>query len=286
MRRSLRGRWPPSIPARGRRRRPSGMRRYVPALDWLPRLRPRGPPLRRDRRRDDLGASRARDDRLRRARRPAAAGRASTPCSSSLAAYAIFGTSRHVVAAGTSAAAVLLASTVIALHPASSPDYLVDAATMVLFCGGLFLLAGALPARVRRAVPLEAGDRGLRLRARDLRHGQAAAEALRDRGRRREHDPPARPRDRRISTTRTGSRSSIGPPRSRSCSPASAGSRGSREGSSCSCSGSPSAPASTSRATASTSSGSCRPGCRRSRSRTRPPATSPRSSRAQPGCCS
>src|SRR5271163_1317739 len=50
-----------------------------------------------------------------------------------LAAYAIFGTSRHVVVAGTSAAAVLLASTVTALQPASSSAYLVDAAAMVLF---------------------------------------------------------------------------------------------------------------------------------------------------------
>ena len=59
-----------------------------------------------------------------------------------LAAYAIFGTSRHVVAAGTSASAVLLASTVIALHPQGSTAYAVDAATMILFCGGLFLVAG------------------------------------------------------------------------------------------------------------------------------------------------
>ena len=59
-----------------------------------------------------------------------------------LAAYAIFGTSRHVVVAGTSAAAVLLASTVIALHPAGSGGYLTDAAALVLFCGGLFVLAG------------------------------------------------------------------------------------------------------------------------------------------------
>jgi sulfate permease, SulP family len=61
-----------------------------------------------------------------------------------LAAYAIFGTSRHVVVAGTSAAAVLLASTVIAVAPATSAEYAIDAAAMVLFCGGLFLLAGVI----------------------------------------------------------------------------------------------------------------------------------------------
>jgi high affinity sulfate transporter 1 len=58
-----------------------------------------------------------------------------------LPAYAIFGTSRHMVAAGTSAAAVLLASTVGALAVGKS-DYLAHAAVLVLFVGGLFLLAG------------------------------------------------------------------------------------------------------------------------------------------------
>lgn len=39
---------------------------------------------------------------------------------------------------------MLLASTVIALHPGGSDAYLVDAAAIVLFCGGLFVLAGLL----------------------------------------------------------------------------------------------------------------------------------------------
>jgi high affinity sulfate transporter 1 len=60
-----------------------------------------------------------------------------------LAAYAIFGTSRHVVAGATSAAAVLLASSVGALAHGAS-DYVAHAAILVLLCGGLFLLAGAL----------------------------------------------------------------------------------------------------------------------------------------------
>ncbi len=58
------------------------------------------------------------------------------------AAYALLGTSRHVVAAGTSAAAVLLASTVVALHPAGSSGYLTDASALVLATGVLFVLAG------------------------------------------------------------------------------------------------------------------------------------------------
>jgi high affinity sulfate transporter 1 len=58
-----------------------------------------------------------------------------------LAAYAIFGTSRHLVVAGTSASAVLLASTVGTLA-LNHDDYLANAAALVLFVGGLFLLAG------------------------------------------------------------------------------------------------------------------------------------------------
>src|SRR5271163_1211673 len=62
----------------------------------------------------------------------------------SLAAYAIFGTSRHLVAAGTSASAVLLASGVGALGPADPGHYAVLASGMVLICGLLFLAAGLL----------------------------------------------------------------------------------------------------------------------------------------------
>ncbi len=120
---------------------PSGLRRYVPAADWLPRYQLG------DLRYDAIAGATIWG--LLVPEMIAYAGLAGLPPQAglytllvTLAAYAIFGTSRHVVAAGTSAAAVLLASTVIALHPATSPDYLVDAAAMVLFCGGLFLLAG------------------------------------------------------------------------------------------------------------------------------------------------
>ena len=69
--------------------------------------------------------------------------RASTRCSSTLAAYAIFGTSRHVVVAGTSASAVLLASTVVG-STRRHDRVCGHAAALVLFCGGLFLLAGLI----------------------------------------------------------------------------------------------------------------------------------------------
>ena len=62
----------------------------------------------------------------------------------SLAAYAVFGTSRHVVAAGTSASAVLLASGVASRGTPSPERYLVLASGLVLICGCLLLVAGAL----------------------------------------------------------------------------------------------------------------------------------------------
>ena len=61
-----------------------------------------------------------------------------------LAAYAVFGTSRHLVAAATSAAAVLLASSVGGLAGADAARYTADAGGLVIFCGGLFLIAGFL----------------------------------------------------------------------------------------------------------------------------------------------
>lgn len=61
-----------------------------------------------------------------------------------LAAYAVFGTSRHLVVAGTAAASVLLASSVADLSPASADEYASLAAALVLFCSGLLLVAGLL----------------------------------------------------------------------------------------------------------------------------------------------
>jgi sulfate permease, SulP family len=122
---------------------PHGVRRYVPALTWLPAY---------DRRylRFDIVAG-ATVWGLLVPEMIAYAGLAGLPPQAGLytllaapAAYAIFGTSRHVVAAGTSAAAVLVASTVSGLGPASAGQYAADAATMILFCGGLFLVAGLL----------------------------------------------------------------------------------------------------------------------------------------------
>jgi sulfate permease, SulP family len=61
-----------------------------------------------------------------------------------LAAYAIFGTSRHLVAGATSASAVLLASSISPLASGEAARYAADAAVLVMFCGGLFVLAGLL----------------------------------------------------------------------------------------------------------------------------------------------
>lgn len=60
----------------------------------------------------------------------------------SLAAYAIFGTSRQMVVAGTSASAVLLASTVTDLNPSDPSAYYALAAGLILIVGLLFLVAG------------------------------------------------------------------------------------------------------------------------------------------------
>jgi high affinity sulfate transporter 1 len=62
----------------------------------------------------------------------------------SLGAYAIFGTSRHVVVAGTSASAVLVASGVASRGPVDVNDYAVLASGLVLLCGVLFLAGGIL----------------------------------------------------------------------------------------------------------------------------------------------
>src|SRR5262249_24743366 len=122
---------------------PSGIRRYVPILSWLPAYHRRFL-------RFDVIAGATVWGRLV----PgmiAYAGLAGLPPQAglytllvTLAAYAIFGTSRHLVVAGTSAAAVLMASSVTDLSPTSVEEYAAKAALLVLFCSGLFLLAGAL----------------------------------------------------------------------------------------------------------------------------------------------
>jgi high affinity sulfate transporter 1 len=122
---------------------PRGIRRYVPILRWLPAY---------DRRflRYDVIAG-ATVWGLLVPEMIAYAGLAGLPPQAglytllvTLAAYAIFGTSRHLVVAGTSAAAVLMASSVTDLSPASVEEYAAKAALLVLFCSGLFLLAGVL----------------------------------------------------------------------------------------------------------------------------------------------
>lgn len=119
---------------------PQGLRRFVPILSWLPAYD-------RSLLRFDVIAG-ATVWGLLVPEMIAYAGLAGLPPQAglytllaTLAAYAVFGTSRHVVVAGTSASAVLLASTIgdIAVNHG---DYLANAAALVLFVGGLFLLAG------------------------------------------------------------------------------------------------------------------------------------------------
>ena len=120
---------------------PSGLRRFVPAVGWLPRYD-------RGNLRFDVVAG-ATIWGLLVPEVMAYAGLAGVPPQAGLytllvmpAAYALLGTSRHLVAAGTSAAAVLLASTVVALHPTGSSGYMTDAAALVLITGLLLVVAG------------------------------------------------------------------------------------------------------------------------------------------------
>lgn len=123
--------------------KPSGLRRYVPILRWLPAY---------DRRllRFDVVAG-ATVWGLLVPESIAYAGLAGLAPQAglytllvTLAAYAVFGTSRHLVAAATSAAAVLLASSVGPLAHGDAAHYATDGAALVIFCGGLFLVAGVL----------------------------------------------------------------------------------------------------------------------------------------------
>jgi sulfate permease, SulP family len=62
----------------------------------------------------------------------------------SLALYAVFGTSRQLVVAGTSASAVLVFSAVTALGPKSAASYATLAAGMIVLTGLIFVVAGLL----------------------------------------------------------------------------------------------------------------------------------------------
>jgi sulfate permease, SulP family len=133
----------PTDPRRWAAPSPSGVRRHVPLLGWLPSYD--RPWLRFD---VIAGAT---IWGLLVPEMIAYAGLAGLPPQAglytllvTLGAYAIFGTSRHVVVAGTSAAAVLVASGVADRGPKSAAEYATLAAGLVLICGLLFLLAGFL----------------------------------------------------------------------------------------------------------------------------------------------
>lgn len=95
----------------------------------------------------------------------------------SLVLYALFGTSKQLVVAGTSASAVLVYSAVSALHPSGAAAYGSLAAGLVILTGILIPVLWAAPAGVRHPVPVPAGDGGVRIRARDLRDRRPAAQA-------------------------------------------------------------------------------------------------------------
>jgi high affinity sulfate transporter 1 len=123
--------------------RPSGLRRLLPFLTWLPAYD-------RSSLRFDVIAG-ATVWGLLVPESIAYAGLAGMPPEAglytllaTLAAYALFGTSRHLVVAATSAASILLATAVASVGPAGVGEYAANAAAVVLFCAGLFLLAGVL----------------------------------------------------------------------------------------------------------------------------------------------
>jgi high affinity sulfate transporter 1 len=60
----------------------------------------------------------------------------------SLVVYAIFGTSRQLVVAGTSASAILVGATIAEMHPSSAVAYADLAAGMILLGGLIFVIAG------------------------------------------------------------------------------------------------------------------------------------------------
>jgi SulP family sulfate permease len=62
----------------------------------------------------------------------------------SLGLYAIFGTSRQLVVAGTSASAILVYSTVTALGPKTTTSYATLAAALIVLTGIIFVVAGLL----------------------------------------------------------------------------------------------------------------------------------------------
>jgi sulfate permease, SulP family len=85
----------------------------------------------------------------------------------SLVLYAIFGTSRQLVVAGTSASAILVFSAVTALGPKNPASYATLAAGMIVLAGLIFIVAGLLAIRPARQdqsrphLPDHAGLRGL-----------------------------------------------------------------------------------------------------------------------------
>jgi high affinity sulfate transporter 1 len=114
--------------------RPSGVRRVLPILAWLPAYD------RKDTRFDLIAGA-----TLWGLLVPESIAYAGLyTLLATLAAYVVFGTSRHLVVAATSASAVLLATAVASVGPVNGEAYAANASAVVLFCAGLLLLAGVL----------------------------------------------------------------------------------------------------------------------------------------------
>ena len=134
----------------------------------------------------------------------------------SLVLYAIFGTSKQLVVAGTSASAVLVFSAVTALHPEDTPTYVGFGAGLILLTGVLFLIAGLFKLGFITQFLSRPVMEGLCLRACHLRDRQPTSQGFRcDEGLWR-HDPAVlppgvEPRERELGHVR-GGRRGVGSP--------------------------------------------------------------------------
>jgi sulfate permease, SulP family len=136
----------PAEPGSGRRTgsrrpRPAALARFVPALSWVPAYKPAW--LTRD------AVAGFTIWGLLIPEMIAYASLAGLPPQAglytllaSLVLYGVFGTSRQLVVAGTSASAVLVYSAVTALHPKDMPTYTALAAGFIVLTGLLFLACG------------------------------------------------------------------------------------------------------------------------------------------------
>jgi sulfate permease, SulP family len=94
----------------------------------------------------------------------------------SLVMYAVFGTSRHLAVAGTSASAVLVYSAVSGLSPKDASDYASLAAGMIIIAGLVFVVAGLFRLGFITQFLSPTSDERVHLWPGHLRLGQSASE--------------------------------------------------------------------------------------------------------------